>query len=135
MNLVLAIILLGSSFQVTAYRSVINQTDSSPNYTSTGEHVCGHGVAISPDMFVKRGGPLEYGDIVYIEDIGFKIVNDTTHPRLKKHFDIWVPLYKDEKEHDKRFGKRRLKVWLVQRTLESDGKTQKLKLSDIWKTK
>lgn len=137
MKLVLLAIILGN-FNVTAYRSVPEQTDDSPNYTSTGEHVCGHGVAVSPDMFRKHGGVLDYGDTIYIEGIGFKVVNDTTNSRLKKHFDIWVPLYKDEKEHDKKYRGKKLKIWVIRHSLEKEQAeeptTQRFK-AEIWKFK
>lgn len=117
MKLVLLAIILGN-FEVTAYRSVPNQTDASPNFTSTGEHVCSHGVAVSGDMLKKNGGPLAYGDLIYIQDIGVKVVNDTMHPRMKKHFDVWVPLYKDEKEFDKKFRGKKLGIWVIQSSIE-----------------
>lgn len=95
-----------------------NQTDDSPNYTATGEKTCGHGIAISGDLLRKYGGPLEYGDVVYIEGIGFKIVNDTMNPRLKQRFDVWVATYKEEKEFDRLYRNKKFKMWIVKSKLE-----------------
>ena len=112
MNLVLTLILLGN-FTITAYRSVPSQTDDSPYYTSTGEHVCKHGVAISQDLLANNGGQLHYGDLVYIEDVGFKIVNDVMNKRHKNRMDIWVPKYEDELKFYNKFKNRKVNVWII----------------------
>jgi len=112
MNEILIILLLGN-FTVTSYRSVKNQTDMSPYVTSIGEHVTKFGCAASQDLL--KDGIVKYGDVVYIENIGFKIVNDTMHKRIKRQFDIWVGTLAEEKEHDKKFGRTKLKVWLIKK--------------------
>ena len=94
---------------VTSYRSVPQQTDNSPFVTSVGWRVHRHGIAISRDLFKD----LNYGDLVYIEDIGFKIVNDTMNRRHKQHLDIWVSSFKDERKFHTEFKGRFLKVWRV----------------------
>ncbi len=96
---------------VTTYRSVPAQTDATPFYTSTGEHVCKDGVAVSQDLLLS--GKIKYGDWVYIEGVGLKKVNDTMHPRMKRHFDVWVATYQEEKEFDQQYGHKKLRVWLV----------------------
>jgi 3D (Asp-Asp-Asp) domain-containing protein len=98
--------------QVTSYRSVTEQTDSSPFYTSTGEKVHPFGVALSRDLLKRWGGPFDYGDLVYIDGYGFKIVNDCMAQRHKKAIDIWVETLAQEKK----IGVRRANVWLVKRT-------------------
>ncbi len=110
MNSTLTLVLI-SQLVVTSYRSVPAQTDSSPFYTSTGEHVCKDGIAVSQDLLLS--GKVKYGDWVYVESIGLKKVNDTMNPRHKRHVDIWVGTYREEKEFDQQYGHRKLKVWLV----------------------
>jgi 3D (Asp-Asp-Asp) domain-containing protein len=72
------------------------------------------GCAVSQDLL--REGIVHYGDLVYVEGIGFKYINDTMHSRIKRQFDIWVETPAEEKAHDKKFGKRKLKVWLINKT-------------------
>ena len=108
MSLLIKAIFIGI-LTVTSYRSVPSQTDNSPWTTSNGERVNEHGVAISQDLHRLWGGTLDYGDIVYIEGYGFKVVNDVMHPRMKKHIDIWVKTIKDEKE----VGVKKLKIWRI----------------------
>lgn len=96
MKLILIWTLLGN-MTVTSYRSVPEQTDSTPFITATGEHVTPHGAALSRDLLERWGGPVSYGDYIYIEGIGIKVVNDTMHPRHKNHVDIWVATYEEEK--------------------------------------
>jgi 3D (Asp-Asp-Asp) domain-containing protein len=94
---------------LTSYRSVPEQTDSSPWITSNGQRVNENGVAVSQDMHKRFGGFLDYGDVIYIEGIGFKVVNDLMNPRHKKCIDIWVKSIKEEKI----IGVQRVKVWII----------------------
>lgn len=109
-ELIVFVALIGN-FEVTAYRSVPEQTDDSPFITSIGERVNEHGIAVSQDLL--RSGIIKYGDTVYVEEIGFKVVNDTMHSRWNKRLDVWVPSYGDEKEFDRQFARRKLRVWVV----------------------
>lgn len=122
----------------TAYRSVPNQTDSSPNFTATGEKTCGHGVAISQDLLKKNGGPLEFGDNIYVDGVGLKIVNDVMNKRHKNRIDIWVATYKEEKEFDLKFGNKKLKVWkvitMLEREPQNEQSGQRLR-TKIWQIK
>lgn len=110
--LILAVVLIGN-YTVTSYRSVPEQTDDSPWITSTGERVNEHGVAVSQDLL--ESGMFKYGDLIYVEDIGFKVVNDTMNIRIKNHIDVWVQTYDQEKKFDKQFANRKLQVWRVRR--------------------
>ena len=142
MNPLLLSILVGS-LTVTSYRSVSDQTDSSPFFTSTGERCCFGGAAISQDLlcgacrklhrrcdhpdYTKK---LHYGDQLYIKEIGFKVINDCmgkfntykvkTDKGYKRLFkkqlrglDIWVSRKEDEKAFHKKYGIRKHEVWLV----------------------
>jgi 3D (Asp-Asp-Asp) domain-containing protein len=103
-------ILIGS-FTVTSYRSVPEATDASPYITSIGEHVCSDGVAVSQDL-LKRG-IVKYGDLLYIEGVGIKRVNDAMNRRLTNQFDVWVPRWIDEHEFHWKFKGRKLNVWKI----------------------
>lgn len=116
-EILLALSLLGS-MTVTSYRSVPSQTDSSPYTTSIGEKVNKSGIAVSQDL-LKRG-VVKYGDILYIEGYGLKVVNDTMNPRIKNHIDIWVATYGEEKK----VGTRKLLIYKVKgAACEKDNKT------------
>lgn len=133
----LVLILIGNLIG-TSYRSVPEQTDASPNFTATGEKTCGHGIAVSLDLLRSHGGPLEFGDDVYIEGIGLKVVNDVMNRRHKQRIDIWVATYKEEKEFDLKFGNKKLKVWKVITVLERETQNEQLRQgfrTKIWQVK
>lgn len=111
---------------VTAYRSIPNQTDNSPFIISIGEKVHKDGIAVSQDQLCPAGkgcrrnvkmfckpNMVHYKDAIYIEDTGFKIVNDCMNERHRKRMDIWVNSYAEEYLFDKKFSKSKLKVWLI----------------------
>lgn len=118
------IIIIGSllgNLTVTSYQSLVSQTDDSPLYTSTGEHVHSGGVAISRDLLCpacrrlhhrckQPDNPtkLHYRDWLYSPKYGFLQINDVMgatkyDKKTKKRYkitnaiDIWVPSYKAEK--------------------------------------
>jgi 3D (Asp-Asp-Asp) domain-containing protein len=105
-ELIMIVTLLGD-MTVTSYRSVPEQTDDSPFITSIGERTHKGGVAVSQDLL--KSGVVKYGDIIYVEGYGFKIVNDTMNPRHKNHIDLWVENYAQEKA----VGVRKLHVYRV----------------------
>lgn len=108
MKLALVTVLIGN-MTLTSYRSVPEQTDDTPFHTSVGEKVSVRGCAVSRDLLKRWGGPLNYGDLIYIEGIGFKFVNDCMALRHKQSIDIWVETYEDEK----RFGIKKGNIWLI----------------------
>lgn len=107
-------ILLGT-MTATAYRSVPEQTDNSPFITATGGRVHRDGVALSRNLLKRWGGPVNYGDIVYIEDIGFKVVNDSMNKRHFNHVDIWVKTYKEEKSFHNQYKSRQLNIYVIRK--------------------
>lgn len=113
-NPIFTLVFLGSMV-VTSYRSVPEQTKPKDYYwTASGEHCNVHGIAVSQDLLKRNGGPLSYGDIIYVEGIGLKFVNDTMNARLKRSADVWVQEYEDEKAFDKKFRGKKLKIWKVE---------------------
>src|SRR3990167_1452608 len=122
MNLVFVAVLIGN-LTVTSYRSVRNQTDSTPFHTSTGAHVEPGGVAISRDLLCgacrklhKRCAhpeyqkKIHYGDWLFVEGYGFRFVNDCMSDTsilrgkgkrkkriITNQIDLWVGSYREEK--------------------------------------
>lgn len=105
-ELVIVVTLIGN-MQVTSYRSIPSQTDSSPFVTSIGERTHKNGVAVSQDLL--KTGAIKYGDIIFVEGYGFKVVNDTMNPRIKNHVDLWVETY----EQEKAVGVKKLNIYRV----------------------
>ncbi len=114
MNIVFVGIFVGT-MTVTSYRSIPTQTDDSPFYTSIGEHVNVHGVAVSRDLLDRWGGPIHYGDVIFIEDVGYKVVNDTMHERWTNRVDVWVETLDKEHRFYSKFKNKQLKVWIVKK--------------------
>lgn len=105
--MVLELVLLGS-LTVTSYRSIPAQTDSTPFYTSIGEHTHPGGCAASRDLL---GSSLKYGDYIYIEGLGLCKINDTTNARHRQLIDKWV----ENKAQEHAIGVRKnVKVYKVQ---------------------
>lgn len=111
---------------ITSYRSVPNQTDSSPYVTSIGEKVHQDGVAVSQEQLCPAGKGcrrnvkmfckpemVHYKDVVWIQDNGFKVVNDCMNARHRKRFDIWVNSYAEEYLFDQKYGNKKLQVYLI----------------------
>lgn len=80
---------------VTAYRSVPDQTDSSPFVTSIGHRTHPYGCAVSQDLLKSK--QVSYGDYLCVEGLGCYVVNDTMNPRMKHSIDIWVATWAQEK--------------------------------------
>jgi hypothetical protein len=92
---------------------VPSQTDDSPFITSIGERVGPHGVAVSRDMLSRWGGPLNYGDAIYIEGVGIKVVNDCMAERHRRAIDLWVETKEKESRVFHQFKNRKPRVWLI----------------------
>lgn len=88
MKLILVAVLIGK-ITVTSYRPLVNQTDSTPFQTSTGEQVRAGGCALSRDLLCgacrklhhrckhpEYDKKIHYGDWVYVEKYGYRQVND-----------------------------------------------------------
>jgi hypothetical protein len=123
-DMLMTLLLLGT-LQVTSYRSVVHQTDMSPYITSTGERVHKYGVAVSQDLLCPKAfgktklhkrrkcpyiNGLHYGDWLYVDGHGLRVINDTMNPRHRNHIDLWVSSHKEEKA----FGTRQLKVYVME---------------------
>jgi len=136
MNSLMIVSLFIGNLTVTSYRSVPQQTDSTPYHTSTNEIVRKGGAAVSRDLLCgacrklhrrcahpEVTSKVHYGDYVLVEDHGIFKVNDVMgltkyDKKLKKRFpiskaiDIWVATYKEEK----RIGVQSKNVYLINRS-------------------
>lgn len=114
MNFILLWATLLGTFQVTSYRSVPQQTKPTGyHWTASGVRCNIHGVAVSQDMLKVNGGKLSFGDILLVEGIGIKFVEDTMNKRHKNSLDVWVATHKEEKAFDIKFRNKKLKAWLI----------------------
>lgn len=117
----------------TSYRSTPGQTDSTPFITSIGDRVHARGIAVHPTLLcpnAKRivkgkqklcergyGCPkrqaVHYYDTLFVEDVGFRLVNDVMAPKTKMNseFDIWVKTLPEEQAFHAKFKNRKLRVW------------------------
>ena len=87
---------------VTIYHAVPSQTDSTPMITASGFNLAGKDIsslrvcALSRDLLSRWGGPISYGDKIYLdlpdpELSGWWTVQDTMASRWTNHVDLLVP--------------------------------------------
>lgn len=105
-------ILISSFTLVTAYRPVPEQTkpECRGRYgctTSIGENVSMLGAAVSQDLLAS--GKVRYRDVLFIPGIGYRIVNDCTHHRLRNTVDVFVYTLDQEKA----VKPHRSSVWVI----------------------
>lgn len=117
--MLIKLILLGT-LQLTSYRPIAEQTDSSPTFTSIGDRTTRFGCAVSQDLL--KSGLVSYGDVLYIPGYGFRIVNDTMNARHRNHVDLLVNTHDEEKA----VGVRHLKIFKVSQPMEDTNVLQKL---------
>lgn len=85
---------------VTSYRPVPEQTKPSCTdrwhcSTSIDDGITKFGVAVSQDLL--KSGRVHYGDILYVEGYGFRVVNDCMAPRHRNAIDLMVLTRAEEK--------------------------------------
>ncbi len=112
-SMLIKLIALGT-LVCTSYRAVPEQTKpecTSRNHcrTANNENVSKLGVAVSQDYL--DSGLIHYGDCLWIDGVGWRLVNDCLNRRYTHRIDVFVYTYAEEKK----FGTRHLKVWLVPR--------------------
>jgi 3D (Asp-Asp-Asp) domain-containing protein len=106
------IVLLGTC-TITSYQPVPAQTkpecrDRYHCTTSIDYGITQYGAAVSQDFL--KSGQVHYGDALQIEGFGtMRIVNDTMNRRHKKHVDLLVFSYAEEKK----VGTQHRKVWVI----------------------
>lgn len=103
----LLIVLVSTFSTITSYRPIPSQTDSSPTWTSIGDRTTMYGVAVSRDLLAS--GVVRYGDILKIEGLGLRVVNDTMNARHRNAVDVLVFTHAEEKA----IGTRKGRVWRI----------------------
>lgn len=74
---------------ITSYNNHIEQTDNTPNITSTNRPVRENMVAVSQDFLST--GLVKYGDLVYIDCMNqWYVVEDTMNKRFERRMDIFL---------------------------------------------
>ncbi len=116
--MILKAILLGV-LQATSYIPVPRETKpecTSRNHcrTANNENVSQLGVAVSQDFL--DSGKIKYGDCLYIDGVGFRIVNDCLNRRFVRSIDIFFYTFAQEKA----FGVNHLRVWLVSKPTKAE---------------
>lgn len=112
--IVIKLLLLGV-LTVTSYRPIPAQTKpecTSRDHcrTSIDDGVTKFGLAVSQDLL--KDGRLHYGDAVYVDGYGWRIVNDCMNARHRNSVDLMVMT----KAEERAVGVRKLKVWLADKT-------------------
>jgi len=92
---------------ITAYTPTKRETDSDPLITASMTKVKLGTVAVSRDLFDDGW---VFGRKVYIDTIGILTINDLMNSRYSERIDIFMWKEKNAKE----FGKKKLKVSLIQ---------------------
>ncbi len=105
------LILLGT-LQVTSYRPIPAQTKpecTSRDHcrTANDDGITKYGCAVSQDYI--KSGAIHYGDAIYIEGYGLRVVNDCLNARYVHSVDMLVLTRAEEKA----VGVRHLRVWLI----------------------
>ena len=105
-------ILLGT-LTVTSYRPVPSQTrpecrDRWHCDTANGDGVTRYGIAVSQDLL--RAGLVRYGDVLCVDGLSCRVVNDCMNPRIRRAVDLMVFTRAEEK----RIGVRHLKVYKLE---------------------
>ncbi len=136
----LNLVVLIGTMTVTSYISDVSQTDSSPWHTSTGERVSVRGAAVSRDKLCgacrklhkrckRPDNPtkLHYDDLLYVEDIGYRFINDVmgtyktsrvngkvVKTKQLNWIDLWVDGKAQERAFHKKHGIKQHRIWKVQ---------------------
>lgn len=105
-------VLISSFTLITGYRPVPEQTkpECRGRYgctTSINENVSMLGAAVSQDLLAS--GKVRYRDVLFIPGVGYRIVNDCTHSRLRNTVDVFVYTLAQEKA----LKPHRSSVWVI----------------------
>jgi 3D (Asp-Asp-Asp) domain-containing protein len=119
------IVLLGT-MTITSYQPIPAQTkpECKDRYhctTSIDDGITQYGAAVSQDLL--RSGTVHYGDGLLIEGLGtLRVVNDTMNKRHKRHVDLLVFSYAEEKK----IGTQHRKVWVIHPEGEKQCNTKRI---------
>lgn len=117
-------ILLGV-LPVTSYMADPKQTDSTPTRTSINHRVNPFGAAVSPDLLAS--GEACYGDTLFIEGFGPRIINDVMNKRHKRRVDLFV----DTKIEERSIQTLRLKVYVQRSPVRACNREEAMKMAMV----
>ncbi len=128
-----ALILVGI-LQLTSYRSVKEQTDSTPFITSIEHRTHPFGAAISRDLL--KEGTVCYGDTVLIDGYGLFVINDamgaytyTTDPPTKQ--DRAIDIFVTTKENERLVGVQHRQVWVMRSPVRACNRTEAMTMAMV----
>lgn len=75
--------------------------------TSINENVSELGIAVSQDLLAS--GQVHYRDVLFVDGVGYRIVNDCLNIRIHNAVDVFVYTASEEKA----FGTRHVRVWVI----------------------
>lgn len=78
-------------------------------FTSVGDIPTKYGAAASPDLL--KSGALHYGDAIYVENYGWRIINDVMAKKNHNAIDLMVWSYQEEHS----VGVQHRRIWTVKR--------------------
>lgn len=112
-------ILLGI-LTVTSYRPIPEQTKPECRgrfhcTTSIDDGITRFGVAVSQDLL--KAGEVHYGDVLWIDGYGYRVVNDCMGPKARRAIDLMV----FTREEEKAVGVRHQKVMVVSQPISLPG--------------
>lgn len=99
---------------VTWYTSSVQETDSTPFVTADGSRVKDGIIAVSHNLLAV----FEYGDSLYVEDLGWFEVHDCMHQRWMNAVDIWCGDSTDARQNGRQqkwiyWNFREETIWLI----------------------
>lgn len=114
----LLVVLIGT-MTITSYQAIPSQTKATclnrhQCETSIGDGITQYGAAVSQDLL--KSGQVQYGDVLEIEGLGLRVVNDTMNKRHKRHVDLLVFSYAEEHK----IGTQHRRVWVIRQLRKYD---------------
>lgn len=105
--MVAKLVLLGV-LTITSYRPIPAQTKPECQNrhqceTSIGDGITQYGVAVSQDLL--KSGEVHYGDVLWIDGFGYRVVNDCMGSKARRAIDLLVFTYPEEKKVGTRHGR------------------------------
>jgi len=102
-KLIIALLILATAGTVQAQTIRVTATAycfSRNNHTASGEHPTEKTIGISRD--IKRKYKIKWGQRVWINGVGYRIVNDLMAAKWVNRIDIWLPTIRQ----CRKFGRR-----------------------------
>lgn len=119
-----ALILVGV-LPVTSYMAEPQQTDDTPYRTSINHRVNPFGIAVSQDLM--QTGEVCYGDVVYVEGFGPRMVNDVMNKRHRRRVDLFV----ETKAEERLVGNQRRAVYVMRSPVRACNREEAMQMAMV----